>query len=73
MVVRKIFRPVLYAAHLIGLLFVALISLLAARWVRRQTRDRAGTAMCALLIGHGLIALLTVVQLLGSTAAWQIF
>ena len=63
----------LYAAHLIGLLVVAAISLLAAWWVRRQTRDRAGTAMVGLLVGHGLIALLTVVQLLGSTPAWQVF
>ncbi|MCU4740021.1 histidine kinase N-terminal 7TM domain-containing protein [Natronoglomus mannanivorans] len=63
----------LYRLHLIGLLLAALVSILAAWWVRRQTRDRVGTMMVVLLLSHGTMALLAVVQLLGSTASWQIF
>ncbi|WP_263018932.1 histidine kinase N-terminal 7TM domain-containing protein [Natronobiforma cellulositropha] len=63
----------LYGAHLFGLLLVGLVSLVAAWWVRGRTRTRAGTTMVVLLVGHATMALLTLVQFLGPTMAWQVF
>ncbi|OVE86144.1 hypothetical protein B2G88_04965 [Natronolimnobius baerhuensis] len=71
--VQNQYRVMLYAAHLIALVGVALISLLAAWWVHQQSQDRTGTAMIVLLVGHGTVALLTAIQLLGSTVTWQAF
>lgn len=67
--VRPSFSVMLYIAHLAGLMLTALISLVVAWWVRRQTHDRAGTVMIALLSAHALQATFAAFQMLSSTPA----
>ncbi|WP_222919678.1 histidine kinase N-terminal 7TM domain-containing protein [Natrinema sp. SYSU A 869] len=63
----------LYIGHLAGLVVTALISIVVAWWVRRQTHDRAGTVMIALLSAHALQAAFATFQMLSSNPATQAF
>jgi signal transduction histidine kinase len=58
-------------ALLIGLFFVAAVSLVVAWWVRRQTRDRAGTVMIVILLVHALMATAVAGQILSSSLAFK--
>ncbi|MDF9745275.1 histidine kinase N-terminal 7TM domain-containing protein [Natrinema salsiterrestre] len=58
-------------ALLVGLFFVAVVSVLVARWVRRQTRDRAGTVMIVILLVHAVMATAVAGQILSSSLAWK--
>lgn len=61
----------LFAAHLVGLALTAIISAVVAWWIRRQTRDRAGKVMVAILLAHVAMATLVSAQLLAPTLAWK--
>jgi signal transduction histidine kinase len=56
----------LFLLHVLGLVVTAGVSLAAARWVRGQTRDRAGDLMTYLLATHAIMAVALIAQLLTS-------
>jgi len=55
--------------HLVGMVGTAAISLGVAWWVRRQTRDHAGTVMVLLLLSHAAMSLLATAHILADGSA----
>lgn len=59
--------------HLVGLFLTAVVSLGVARWVHRQTDDRAGTAMAAVMVLHAGMAVLVAGELLSESVRMMLF
>lgn len=58
----------LYELHVLGAVLTLGVSAVAARWVDRQTDDRAGRVMVLLLLIHAAMGALLVAELLAPTA-----
>ncbi|WP_126663398.1 histidine kinase N-terminal 7TM domain-containing protein [Haloterrigena salifodinae] len=63
----------IYTAHLVGLALTFVISLGVVWWIRRRTRDRAGSVMIVLQVAHAVMVTCAAGQLLSSSQSLKAF